>query len=708
MKFRKKIYLAGLASLAAILILPILASAETITINKMQSACVDAKSVIGSYVSDLAATSNRYKNLATSTSIHGFTISVQKNSIEQAASTSLQAINGYCPNPLTTTTDYTNLINKRDVSLAVLRKIVTLDGYYAKFRELANNYTSIETLASDFPSIINIYALRGEKNIIDRAVSSTERNVALLNALDTVALFSPATLNDLNPSLNDYNAKLSRNIDLISGTARLYSQALKARKNVITRAAQEGIAKSAPADYVRLLQYYNTKATSTVINLRKDIDNKIASLRGYIAKINKASELQTPTTSTLNSAIVTATNTLAAIRATTTDGLTYLAATGNAGLVGALKISEIIIPDINQALTLNDSRKKTNELASIKNLVLASYSALRLGLSTSSQASLDAIKSNFEAVDLTTLGNAGQIETDLRDILTNKSAAALASVKADLNAYNKKLAEASRKISEYRRQWWKLIDEAAARGDITLPAGLNDERKAAKAFADFDKRREAYYAQARRIIDGRKNTIENNQLAINMLLNIPEAKKTAIDINAKSTLVASALETYYTDKVSTTKNYNDLKSVVNNIKNFKITEVYIPVQKIYYRSDTYYKKYDALNSIMNDPDLGLLAQIATISTTDEITELSVSIPSMLSALSADLSGLMDDANNSINSVLVNYNATNLAAETIYVTPISVSATEIKSLSDRETYVKKSLDKIISKVRDLNSAIKRAR
>jgi len=179
------------------------------------------------------------------------------------------------------------------------------------------------------------------------------------------------------------------------------------------------------------------------------------------------------------------------------------------------------------------------------------------------------------------------------------------------------------------------------------------ERVAIKAFENFNAKRTAYLDKANRIITTRKIAIEKNQIIIDELTNVPAAKKIAINFSDRSTTLlannatAGSLDKYYTDGIAPVTNYNELVAAVNGLKDFKLTEVYVPAQKLYIKLDNSYYSYAVMLTIQDALTLKMADIFANGSTTQiaRVTALNPArdlITAQLADLLASLNSSMDD------------------------------------------------------------------
>jgi len=711
-------YPAGFICFLALWLLPISVGAETITQAKMQSACTSAANSIKSYISKLDPASKSYLNLATSTTLISsppITFGEIKSYFLVKAMTASTTIAGYCANTAATST-YLSLINTKDVALAVLNRLDALNTFYGNFRSLANNYNYLLNIWNDnqlgYPSgILARYNFNYERIMINRAIQSSTNPLAsrfiIFNSAYFDPLFGQDSLTDLKSALNAFNSQLAGNANVINTINPAYPEALKSASRVIDRAAQENIFISSfyPAGYGALKDRYNAQASSTANSLKNDIDYKIRTLGGYVKRINGLSRLNNTVTSTLITKITSDSSTLADIKTSTIPGLSFAAVKDNEQLVNNLKINEIILPAVGLAISYDGKLKQLDDLTAIKSLITSStiVNYIKANLEIADDAKLDLIVASTTNVDLTALGTVNQL--DLAGAVQDTSSTKLQAFRSSTDAFSANLAKAAGKINAYRQQWWKLIDIAAAKGMAPTPA-LNNEIHVSHVLADFARRRSSYYAQARQIIDSRKDAMQKNQLKINNLLYVPAI----LGLPAITENVSTALDDYYADYVSTTIDYLALQAAVKNIKNAAIAEIYIPLQSMYYRFDNYYKKFDQLNAALNDPDFGLITQINALPTSNALRAGLISSSSEAATNLGDLYHNMSETVFgfvSITSQFNDYASVSFDKDTIKNNSLLATTSTLKTLISNEATTTKTFISIIGIINKLNFDLKRA-
>ena len=389
-------------------------------------------------------------------------------------------------------------------------------------------------------------------------------------------------------------------------------------------------------DYDSLLAQYNKQRDTLRAAFDKALNSQSDFLYAYPSKLSsdskKYSNLLPAVTAKFTTALDNNINILRSYRSGI-DSMTasYSSAAAANKRLADLNIKGILIKNIDLAAAFNKSLLKAVDYkATCDNFTLTSaynsggllYTGLNVAASPSRSSdlqTLSSLKASFDdvcaVVGSLNVGLNNAIQEKIQDNATKSSVyptptatlddiKALAALEAD---YNSKLADVNSKIAGYRKTWWGLIQTAVINGNPAFMSKFKDsnlalEQQAEKTFETFNKKRNDYLSQAQKIITDRKTTLTKNKGLMDQAVTISGGIKDHL-YSAVNTLLGTgtgSLDDYYNNTIAAANNYYDLVADVNAIKDFKLPEVIIPLQKSYLQIDSLYANDAAYFAVYNN------------------------------------------------------------------------------------------------------------
>ena len=618
--------------------------------NKASQECYSlVELALNKYKSDFN-NADKYKNLANSITVNGSTLPAIRDAFKNGAASSYTDMHGLCtsiagaPDLATAQTSYDALINRSKIVLPALKKAADLDSFYGRFKVSGDNYVYINSLAtaSGFSGYIAVGgSLAREGQIISQALATLVANFPrIVQDMPDLAwynaLFNPALdVNTFNGLMSSLNYKVSLKNNFLSSNSTVYNNGVRAMTKVFDVAARERVLQPGFPAYDKVFALYDNKSKSLRKDLTNQIDNYKISLNGLRNRIDpwntKSLNLLDQTVETaLLTKIVTATSSLNSIRGLlnpvpATD-LSYNYVVARGADINALNINSILSPNVYQAINFNRSYNSASSSKQVVTRFYASYSDLLSGLPV--QADKDALnnlKGRFDSdIQVASTELVSTDKTALETKIKNVAGSAdLKDLSTSLNNYNKKLSAMNGKLSQYRSEWWKLIEKVARAGTIpnfNTRDWVKAESKAQSVFNDFARRRQSYIDQGTSIITSRQSTLERNLQVVQTLPYVPDAVQTAIDFEGRTANLEADLNSRLS-AITSAVDYDDLASKVKAIKDLRISEAFIPLESVLVSYNGYYNRLDILNTVMTDPLYGAQARINAI--TDAATKASL-------------------------------------------------------------------------------------
>ncbi|MFA5029839.1 MAG: hypothetical protein WC518_03835 [Patescibacteria group bacterium] len=733
-KIKLILFLSILTALALPAALPARAAGDLTTLkNKAIQECYAAKVSLQQYTANLGSSSLVYKNLASDISVtvgsNALFLPAIKSVLLNKANSVYADVNNLCTainsasNLAAAQNDYNSFAAKKSVALTILNKAKAWDSFYGRLKASGANYAYLKTLADDpdFRGTLHNSLLR-EERVVDQALGVMETNLPrVVSQMPDVAFYNnlfTLSSSEASQAIGNLDQKISQRNTWLNSVDASYKNSYPALLKAMDLAAQYKVPKTGAVyeQYNKFYSDYVKRAQALVKDLKGKIASDKAALNSLKAKIDpiatiKALKLLDPSVATtLVDKIDALTNTLNTIDSNLNNSISYISAKTYNANRDNLKISSIIIPSINYAISFNKNVDKLNQLTAVYNRFNASYSALLGGLDSDDGidnmkdiGDLNKIKQNFSAINtnyLVALNGADKVALEQK-IKNNAGASPdINSLLAAHKDYSKRLTYASSDVSKNRSNWWKLITQAAINGRIknfSSLAWVQEENKAKATFESFAKRRDSYMAQARKLIDSRRATLEKNQFIIDDLMYLPDTVRTAVNFSSRTQALISNLEDYYQNNIATVNNYNDLVANVKGLKDFKISEVFIPLESIYITFNGYYKKLSILNAVMTDDLNGLTVRISALENNSSQKQHDAGLALRQAydqTMIGSLSPLIGEFNTALTVDLVDA----LVANDLALT---------KNMTFKKNLLASNLSMAVRKVSDLNTAVKRA-
>lgn len=695
----KKIGLLGIAAALGILALFVGQSwAAEVGLSDIKASaardCGSFKTLLSKYQSDLAEGNTKYDALKTDISLwRGYTtkdfatLPAKKSGLKAKLDSLYTTVDGYCDTVETASdasaaqTAYNSLKTEKNKT-KLIGLISKLNDYYAKYKELANNinYNLAFRDLNDFATRLEEAKFSRENDYLAKTngiiFRIENKSGSLVDLTDILNIFNSPT----DSAVSELSYKLqTKKSEADSLNSEFKRNAMPAMNNLLVDAAQDGavitIANTElKADYDELANYYSAKAVKDKQGLQKKIAGEKNTLASYTTKLSKETSLNNLSdtlaaqlkagpaklASDANSPLIKAEAGLNAAVSYTSIAAKVLA-DKNA------MIKEFYIKMFDLAMKFNSNYGKAKELQAVCQRFndTTNFNLLKNGLANAEdKAKLESLKNDLTTPcsQAATLTNSATIKGIEDDLTTNNNSMAptLDAIKGlaeKISTYGKTLSDASSKIGRARSAWWKLIETAVKGGEASFRAGftastLDDEQKAAQLYANFESKRDQYREKSKKLIDSRKLVLQNNQLVMNDASRVAaSASGLKNSFTAKLAVLLGtgegSLDAYYNEIVAQ-NNYADLKELVDGIKpTFLLSEVIIPLQKMYLNLDSHYGKYADLNTIAgllntraealpaaNQTDLIKVSQ-------NSITSLLAELDTSLATLSADMKSLLD-------------------------------------------------------------------
>ncbi len=264
---------------------------------------------------------------------------------------------------------------------------------------------------------------------------------------------------------------------------------------------------------------------------------------------------------------------------------------------------------------------------------------------------------------------------------TTRDAEVLAVYKRLVSSFTKNVRDENRKVSQARKIWLTLIKQAAQQGGITDSDLFAEDVRAQKIIDQFNRNRARYYERVTDIVSDRIEDINKEQEKILMrAIHIPSDAQ--LDFTPYITTLTQQLQDVQSETVMIA-DYFDLRDRVRGIRDIGVRSVFIRVQKLYYTSDRYFNRLEALQSVASAlqsittalPDTS--AERETL--LGDVTNLQSSLNAIDSALKAviagPLQGALDAREDAVDSITLE------VAEELYDMAKDDLRTQISALND---------------------------
>ncbi len=747
-KFKKIIFLSTLLFVLAVVVPSVRADAMSDLNNlkfKAANDCASLNASLAQWKSDFtAATSDKYKFIEAPV-VSGALINLPALSAAMLGiantviGTAASGLTKWCTDMQTFTlpaqldaakaryAELKSVLKIREVIIPLFQAVAEVNNFYGKAKKLVDDRDYLNTVNTT--AIFTQYTVVGglaarEGTALGQIITSVGATLTAINApanMPAVAFYSaiPGKTEALaKADIASIRSKLGIYSDRISSSNTLARSGRDFAGTIINFAAQNGDVPvpAAPVElkdtYQKLLDTYNGRAQSLCENLQNVITREIANLdsmaNGITAgDLNNLSAAVGGPIVTIQNRINTVKINLNTILATLPVGcaIDFKTVVDGMSAVKALNIDIALKPIYQIAKGFNRSYGKANELkVNFTDVFNATRDAIDAGLPGGLPAA-GVQDPNFLVLN-NAINNAatGVLPIQLTPLLAQKASieanivgaianpVQLGVLKNSVNTFSSRLSATSSEISKLRTEWWKFIKQYAINSTTPLPVALANEQRAAKLFDDFQTKKASLKNAAQRIVDSRNLVLDKYQFTVDGLQNIPTAApdvRGAVGFAARTAALKADLAAKLT-AINNAKNYDDIKTKLNEIKDLGLARVYFPSMRMYIRFDEYYKKLAILQtSIM--PVFDAKINILETGNPNQILA-SGSLRSTYTAVNTLLGTLKTDFDSTLMTEMVN--ALNTPAD----------STLFATLNGKETIARNNLTSIIAQLRQLSSSI----
>lgn len=520
--------------------------------------------------------------------------------------------------------------------------MVSLENLYAKAHNLGDDKDQMDIMMAEdiFSGYLHVltfnpFLITDELNdngkVIFGALSAINANIKKTNEDMPGSIFYTSVVSKnaagISVDVSTLMKKISSNLTLLSASSRMVSEVSKTEIKVFTLAAKDGIAPESVntllrAKYSPLYDDYKLRAKKSCDSLKKNIGAIKPRLVSNSESIEAAYPSVSAATKTslkeqMNSKIASLDALTAAVGAECAVSFNFV--NGKTGEFNALNLSRVMLPVISSLKAFDKHIAGANKLNTFYNTWNNSQDQLdgaltgqdnpnKLDRVDFSKFGMEIVGAYPTALEPLVTARKTEVESSLLATATSGKVEDLKITKTKVSAYSKDLGTARKQFGDFQKRWWQFINQAAVEGIVKnlesdLPA-LKDEVRAAKLFQDFNKRRESYYAQAKKIVETRTGTVTKKQAKVDAATYVPGEVKSALAFKTKTDTFLATLARYLNEVILVQNNYFDLRaSLVGSpefigLKNFGVNN-YTRAQDTYVRLDKDYQKAAILEGILN-------------------------------------------------------------------------------------------------------------
>ncbi len=741
-KFKKIIFLSTLLFALAVVVPSVRADAMSDLNNlkfKAANDCASLNPSLAQWKIDFTvAASDKYKYIEANVTSGGLTLPALSGAMLGIANTAIGGVGtglaDWCTDMQAFTlpaqldaakTRYAELrsvLKIREVIFPLFEEVVRANAFYGKAKKFGDDkdYLNIVNTTVPFTAYNGVGELAEREGTgLTQVLGSLATAITAMNANAPVAAFYAAIPGKAEAlakaDIESIRSKLGIASERMSSASTLVRSGRDFAGTIINFAAQNGDALAVTASvelnnaYQKLLDTYNGRAQSLCENVKNIISREIANLDLMSINITSGDFNSLLPSTAVATAIQ---NRITVVKTGLTAALATLPAvdciTDFKTVVDAMSAVKTFNIDISLkpvyqiAKGFNKSYAKANDLkvnftdvfntVAIKDGIDA---GLPGGLPVAGVQDPDLIALNKAINDAAT----GVLPKQLTPLLAQKASieanisaaivdpVKLGVLKSSVNTFNSQLSATSSEISRLRTEWWRLIALFTKNSTNVLPGELANEQRAAKLFNDFQAKKGSLKNAAQRIVDSRNMVLDKYQFAVDGLQNIPLAAK--VDFTVRTANLKADLATRLV-AINNAKNYDDIKTQLNEIKDLGIAQVYVPSMRMYIRFDEYYKKLATLQTLIM-PALDLKINDLAGGNTNQVVA-SGSLRSTYIAVDALLGTLKTDLDAALMTEMVN--TLNTPGD----------STLFATLKGKETIARNTLTSIIAQLRQLSSYI----
>ena len=740
-KFKKIIFLSTLLFALAVVVPSVRADATSDLNNlkfKAANDCASLNASLAQWKSDFTtATSDKYKYIEVAVTSGGLNLPALSATMLGIANTTIggagAGLAGWCTDmqaflvaqldaAKTRYAELKSVLKIREVIFPLFEEVARVNSFYGKAKKFGEDrdYLNIVNTTAPFTNYNGVGELAEREGTgLTQALGSLNTAITAITAnIPAVGTYSaiPGQLEVVaKASIESIRSKLGIASERMSSASTLVRSGRDFAGTIINFAAQNGdvLAVTASVElndaYQKLLDTYNGRAQSLCENVKNIISREIANLNVISINITSgdlSNLAAAPVTALQNRIVVVKTGLNAAlVTLPAVDCITDFKTVVDAmSAVKTFNIDISLKPVYQIAKGFNKSFGKASELKTgFTDIFIATKGGLDDGLPNGAApglSDLDFIALNAKIDNVAT----GVLQTRLNPLLAQKAAiegnitAAVADpskvgvLKNSVSIFNSSLNSTSSEISKLRSEWWKFIKLYANNSTTPLPAALATEQRAAKLFDDFQTKKASLKNAAQRIVDSRNMVLDKYQFAVDGLQNIPLAAKGAVDLTTRTANLKADLAARLV-VINNAKNYDDIKTQLNEIKDLGIAQVYVPSMRMYIRFDEYYKKLATLQTLIM-PAIDAKLDLLKAGNTNQVLAYG-SLRATYTAVNILLGTLKTDLDAALITEMVN----------ALITP--GDSTLFATLKGKETIARNTLTSIIAQLRQLSSYISTA-
>lgn len=624
--------------------------------TEVKAACDRLSSIVGAWEYKLPNIEN-YVYVRAGVASSGFQLPSVLSSFSESLSAKRRGLNTNCSIAQTSQTldavqtAYTNIKNLyiEEVAVKALGLLDKLNGFYGKAKTAGESRDMVNALNSQ--AEFALYLKQGDQPTPDGQIILAELKVmgdiiSAINAnMPEPVFYSNIFLKNPTQAAADISAvvnKISANTSRLNALSKSFSKTARPTQNIFTLAAKAGIAPDAVnallrAKYTPIYENYKLQAKKLCESLKKNIGSLRPRLILNSESIGTAyPNISSGTLGSIKKEIDTRIGTLDAL--TTALGAecagTFNFVSGKLNEFNSLNLTRVILPTIGLLKSFDKHVAGANRLNIFYQLWNNSQDQMEGALVNQDNPN------KLDRADFSKFGGEmfAAYPIALQPLVTTRKEKAekaldtaassgkeedLKSAKTEISAYAKDLGIARKQFGDFQKRWWQFINQAAVEGIVKdfakeIPS-LAEELRAAKMFTEFNKKRESYYNQAKKLVEARTKAILEKQSKVDAATGVPEDVRTSLAFKTKTDAFLALLNQYLNEVILTRINYFDLRaSLVGSseyigLKNFGYQN-YIRAQDTYIRVDKDYKKVAILEAILN-------GEIVAVNLNERITAL---------------------------------------------------------------------------------------